>query len=431
MPAEVDDLEQASAMVAKVAWGNEPAVVVGEAIEAMSRSRNREDAALLMAVRSFSARGEHRVDGHVNVAAWLQHTCRLKKRQALRIARLARFLDHQPILEAAMADGRISLDHLDLFADLHRERHAEAWTEAFPLLVDYATVARFEDVARAAQRFADDLSPTDADDRFREQVEGRTFTKATTIDGFGHLQGFLDPITYAIFAAEHDRLVGIEYQADLAIAREVLGRDPDPLELAQITRTPAQRSADALRVMAQRSKTLAGGAVAAAVEVVIHMTQDQYEAGVARDLGDPEASETPTGSASSTTAPSSPPSPPSTSPRSPTSGASSTAPTTRSSTTAKPAAATPRPNTGHCGPSTGAAPTPGAVTARDGSSKPTTSKNTVTAAPPTAATANASAASTTAGRPATNTTHPDRPRWTPAPAEQDPPTSAEPVRDNA
>ena len=112
-----------------------------------------------MAVRSFSARGEHRVDGHVNVAAWLQHTCRLKKRQALRIARLARFLDHQPVLEDAMADGRISLDHLDLFADLHRERFAEAWTEAYPLLVDYATVARFEDVARQAQRFADDLVP--------------------------------------------------------------------------------------------------------------------------------------------------------------------------------------------------------------------------------------------------------------------------------
>ena len=42
MPAEIDDLEQASAMVAKVAWGNEPAVAVGVAIEAMSRSRNRE-----------------------------------------------------------------------------------------------------------------------------------------------------------------------------------------------------------------------------------------------------------------------------------------------------------------------------------------------------------------------------------------------------
>ncbi len=289
MPAEVEDLEQASRMVAKVAWGDEPAVTVGEAIEAMERSRNMTDCALLMAVRSFAARGEHRADGHVNVAAYLQHVCHLKKRQALRLARLSRFLDHQPVLEAAMADGRIGVDHLELFADLHRERFAEAWAEAYPLLVDYATVARFDDVARQAQRFADDLSPKDADDRFTEQVEGRTFTKATTIDGFGHLQGFLDPITYAIFAAEHDRLVGIEYQNDLAIAREVLGRDPDPLELAQITRTPTQRSADAVRVMAQRSTTLAGGAVAAAAEIVIHMTQDQYEAGVARDLGDQSA----------------------------------------------------------------------------------------------------------------------------------------------
>ncbi len=289
MLAEVDDLEQASAMVAKVAWGDEPAVAVGEAIEAMHRSRSRTDAGLLLAVRSFSARGEHRVDGHVNVAAYLQHACGLKKREALRIARLSRFLDHQPVLEAAMVEGRISMDHLDLFTDAHRERFAEAWTEAYPLLVDYASEARFEDVARAVQRFADQLSPKDADDRFQEQVEGRSFTKAISMDGFGHLQGWFDPITYAIFAAEHDRLVAIEYQNDLAIAREVLGRDPDPLELAQITRTPAQRSADAVRVMAQRSKTLAGGAVAATAEVVVHMTQDHYEAGVARDLGDESA----------------------------------------------------------------------------------------------------------------------------------------------
>jgi len=289
VPAEVDDLEHASRLAAKVPWGDQPGVVVGEAIEALCRAANAADAALLMAVRSFSARGEHRADGHVNVAAWLQHTCGLKKREALRIARLSRFLDHQPVLEAALADGRISLDHLDLFADLHRERHAEAWAEAFPLLVDYAADARFVDVARAAQRFADDLSPTDADDRFQEQVDGRRFTKATTIDGYGHLAGWLDPITYAIFAAEHDRLVTIEYQNDLAIARQVLGRDPDPLELAQITRTPTQRAADALRVMAQRSKTLAGGTVAAAAEIVIHMTQDRYEAGVARDLGDQSA----------------------------------------------------------------------------------------------------------------------------------------------
>jgi hypothetical protein len=152
-------------------------------------------------------------------------------------------------------------------------------------LVDYATVARFEDVARQVQRFADDLAPKDADERFEDQVEGRRFAKATSIDGFGWIQGWLDPITYAIFAGEHDRLVTIEYDRDWTIAREVLGHDPDPLELTQVTRSPQQRSADALRVMAERSKTLAGGTVAAAAEVVIHMTQDQYEAGLARKMG--------------------------------------------------------------------------------------------------------------------------------------------------
>jgi hypothetical protein len=289
VPAEVDDLEHASRMAAKVVWGDQPAVAVGEAIEGLHRARNAADAALLAAVRSFSARGEHRADGHVNVAAYLQHTCRLKKRQALRIARLARFLDHQPVLQEALADGRISFDHVELFADLHRERFDEAWAEALPLLVDYATVARFEDVGRQAQRFADDLAPKDADERFKEQVAGRSFSKTTTIDGYGYLRGWLDPITYAIFAAEHDRLVAIEFENDWVAARDVLGHDPDHVELTELTRTPQQRSADALRVMAERSKALAGGAVAEAAEVVIHLTQQEYEAGLARTMGDDEA----------------------------------------------------------------------------------------------------------------------------------------------
>jgi hypothetical protein len=295
VPAEVADLEDASRMAAKVAWGEEPAVVVGEAIEAMLGARNAADAALLSAVRSFAARGEHRAEGHPNVAAWLQHTCRLPKAHAQRLARLSRFLDHHPVLADALAAGRISVDHVSLFAGLHRERYAEAWAEALPLLVDYAAVADFADVARRARRFADDLKPTDADDRFEQQLAGRRFQKSTTIDGYGWLRGWLDPITYAVFAAEHDRLVQAEFDADWDAARTVLGRDPDPVELAELTRTSPQRSADALRVMAERSTTLAGGTVAAAAEVVIHLTQDDYEAGLARVMGDHEAHNPPDG----------------------------------------------------------------------------------------------------------------------------------------
>ena len=205
----------------------------------------------------------------------------------------------------------------------------------------------------------------------------------------------------------------------------MLGRDPDPLELAQITRTPTQRSADALRVMAQRSKTLAGGAVAAAVEVVIHMTQDQYEAGVARDLGDPEAVGDPDGFCE-----------------------------LDDGTVISPIAALylasiadfrrivygpddeiinyGKARRGYAPPQYGALRAKYRRCAHPWGCDRTGRflqadhiDEHVTAAPPTAATANASAASTTAGRPTTNTTHPDRPRWTPAPAERGHPTSAD------
>jgi hypothetical protein len=118
--------------------------------------------------------------------------------------------------------------------------------------------------------------------------EGR-MPVAATIDGYGYLVGWLDPITYAIFAAEHNRLYELEFQADWTTARDVLGRDPDAVELEDLTRTRDQRSADALRIMAERSKTLAGGTVAAAAEVVIHLTEAEYEAGLARAMGDDEA----------------------------------------------------------------------------------------------------------------------------------------------
>lgn len=289
MPAAIDDLEHASRLVTKVAWGDELATVVGESIEAMLRDRSRQDAALLRAVRSYSARGEHRAEGHAHVASWLQHHGHLPMREAQRLARLSRFLDHQPELDAALAEGRINADHVAVFARVHRERWAEAWTEFWPHLIAYAELSRFEDTARAAQHFADGLSPRDADERFHEQVDGRRFSKASTLDGFGHVEGWLDPITYAIFAAEHERLVQLEFEADWTAARNVLGRDPTPLELNELTRTAAQRSADALRIMAERSKTLAGGAVAAAAEVVIHLTEEEFEAGAARGLGDDEA----------------------------------------------------------------------------------------------------------------------------------------------
>ncbi len=284
--AEVQDRVHAAEVLAKVAWGDEPAVVVGESIVGIWAGRAQDDVSLLLAVRSFDARAEHRGEGHASVVGWLQHHCRMPKRMARRLARLARFLARLPQAEEVLRAGDLGLEHLEVLADAHTERTHEAWVEAAPLLLAFAAEARFEDFAREVRRFADRLCPQDADDRFEDQLADRHVTTSTSIDGFGFVQAWMDPLSYAIFKDELDRRYQELFEEDWVAAREVLGRDPDGVELRDLTRTHEQRMHDALVRMAERSKTLAGGTVAAAASVVIHCDEGSFEAALARFLGD-------------------------------------------------------------------------------------------------------------------------------------------------
>ena len=60
----------------------------------------------------------------------------------------------------------------------------------------------------------------------------------------------LDPISGTIVASEHGRLEQELFEADWAEAKAQLGRDP---HLDELSRTPAQRRADAFVEMATRS----------------------------------------------------------------------------------------------------------------------------------------------------------------------------------
>ena len=282
MPVEVEDFVHSGTMVAKVGWGDLPPVVVGEAIEGISRARNLGDAGLLAAVRSFEARGEHRGEGHSSVVGWLQHHCRMRKATARRIARLARFLPKLPCVEEALASGDIGFDHVEVLADAYKDKYAEAWTAVAPKLLTFALTARFEDYARYTRKFADDLCPKDPEDAFNERVDDRFFSLAATLDGFGHPDGWLTPFALAEIQGELDRLERELFAEDWAAAKAELGRDPEPHELA---RTLGQRYHDAFEQMARRSRALRGPSPAASFVVNLHMTMASYEAGLARSLG--------------------------------------------------------------------------------------------------------------------------------------------------
>jgi Domain of unknown function (DUF222) len=111
--------------------------------------------------------------------------------------------------------------------------------------------ARFEDYARYTRKFADDLCPKDPEDAFNERVDDRFFSLASTLDGFGHPDGWLTPFARAEIQGELDRLERELFAEDWAAAKAELGRDPDPHELA---RTLGQRYHDAFELMARRSR---------------------------------------------------------------------------------------------------------------------------------------------------------------------------------
>ena len=280
MPNCVDDLTTTSEVLAKVNWGNEPPGVVGDAIEELHAARNRQDLATLLAIRSFAARAEHRAEGHNSVTGWLEHHLHLSKRAAARLARLSRFVAAHPCVEDGMAAGHLSLDHVAAIADRYRTKHAEAWDAALPQIVEDAKTMRFSDLTRDLLAFANNLDPEGAAKTFEDLLEDRRFQKigSADFDEHGLIRAWLDPISYRIFANEHDRIVDQLFAEDRALATELLGRTPDAAELAHLTRTIQQRAHDALIEMARRSRTLAGGTVAAAAEVVLHTTLETYEA---------------------------------------------------------------------------------------------------------------------------------------------------------
>ncbi|HYF46884.1 MAG TPA: DUF222 domain-containing protein [Acidimicrobiales bacterium] len=290
MPVVVDEVLHHTEVLSTTSWGDEPAFGVGESIEDLAVVQARVDLTILLAVRSFEARAEHRAEGHASVVPWLQHHLRMKTSTAQRYARLSRFVTAHPVLEEAMRAGTLGLDHVDLIRSNWSAKAAEAWEAALPRIVEHAPHMRFSDLARDLQAFADRLRPRDAEGRYEELLAGRRFQKLGNgdLDGYGMIRGWLDPVSYPIFANEHDRLVDQLFRQDWETARELLGRDPDPVELAELTRTHAQRAADAVIEMARRSKAHAGGTVAAAVEVVLHTTLETYQAALRHKLtGEP------------------------------------------------------------------------------------------------------------------------------------------------
>jgi hypothetical protein len=178
--------------------------------------------------------------------------CRLPKAQARRLVRRGRALTHLPAWARAWSDGAITGAHVDAVSAVRRPATEAALARDEALLVDQAETLRFESFARAVA-YWEQLADPDGTEAGAEARRTRRDVYLEASFGGTYLgQVTLDPVSGAIVSGELGRLERELFEADWALARNALGREPTPTDLA---RNAGQRRADALVEMATRSAT--------------------------------------------------------------------------------------------------------------------------------------------------------------------------------
>ena len=169
--------------------------------------------------------------------------------------RRARKLRTMPVTAAAFAAGGLSVDYVDLLARANTGDRRPLFARDEQLLVNLVSPMRYSTAKRTVAYWrstADDETGTKRADRQKGRRHGcvdRTF------NGRIHVSAFLPRVAGTVFFDEFHRIERELFQADLAQARRLHPDDP----IAHLARTGAQRGADALVIMAERSASCPAG----------------------------------------------------------------------------------------------------------------------------------------------------------------------------
>ena len=246
---ELEDFSTAlSALVARGArcFGD------SESIEVLHRDLARLESFVTEATAAFEVSEEWAADGAKSAAAWITTRCRLPQRTARRRVLLGRTLRHLPATASAWREGQIGTEQVQALASARRHRTESSMARDEELLVSQAVGMGFEDFSRSLAYWKQLADPDGADDAEEARRNSRDVYLEASIGGMFFGQMTLDPISGSIVSSELERLERALFEADCAEAKERLGHKPS---LDELSRTSAQRRADALVEMATRSRT--------------------------------------------------------------------------------------------------------------------------------------------------------------------------------
>ena len=245
----IGDLRRAVDAVASL----DPAELVtpdglAEVLEELERSMRRLDLQFHRILRSFEARGDHVPLGYATTAQFARHRLGLSARRASAAVRLSRDLVFVPETAARWAAGDVDAERVRVVVSARTDRTQAAFDDSEGWLAEQATVLDLRGLRVVVKRWkllvdpgSDEPERREAD---RDAHVSKTFQDTVVVDAT------LGPLGGEIFRTVFDDLVDELFKEDWAHARARLGREPSVLDLA---RTPAQRRADALVLMAERA----------------------------------------------------------------------------------------------------------------------------------------------------------------------------------
>ena len=267
MISELADLEHCLDVANKATLHGLPSETKCENLLTLSRLRNKLDALDANVITAFEATHEQRAQGQASSIGWLAHNCHDHGDDASRRRRLALRLRHHPLAEEALRNGSVTARHVDLLDRARRWTDDDTYRDHEAKLVAAAVARRFCDFELIVTYYIHRNRPRDARDREEQQIRDRWAHASRTFEGCGAIDAWMPPLDFTIWHNEFERLVDHLYAADVADAKDRLGRAPLSGELARDGR---QRRSDAMLLMAQRSAAYDGEVGASQFVINLH-----------------------------------------------------------------------------------------------------------------------------------------------------------------
>ena len=209
-------------------------------------------------------------DGSKSASAWLGRAAGRDRGEMKGVFGRGRALRDMPATQAAHEAGELSARHVRLLARA-RKLNPEVFAGDEVWLVAQAQVLGFDDFAKVIAYWCQCAAPDEVEDQARARYEARRARLTGGLDGTGHLEVDLDPVSHAVFAEALGRIEQELWEADWAEARDRLGGDATK---ADLVRSDAQRRHDALVEMAKRSAATPAGARKPLPLITVHVDHE-------------------------------------------------------------------------------------------------------------------------------------------------------------